>query len=186
MEEYNNKGKKKLNNFITKVLLSIILCFCSLIYIKKDEKNLENFNKYIFSDTFSFSKANKLLSKYLDKKLLSSVNNKETAMAFNENLEITKEKFENGMKLKYPNLTAVKSIESGIVVYMGEKENLGNTIIIQGVDGYDIWYSNINNTSIKIYDYVEKDGVLGDTEELIITISKDGKFIEYEKYIKEV
>ena len=42
MEELHNKQRdKKLNNFITKVLLSIILCFSSLIYIKKDEKNLE-------------------------------------------------------------------------------------------------------------------------------------------------
>ena len=185
MEEYNINDKKS-NNFITKILLSIILCFCSLIYIKKDNKNLENYKEYVFSDTFSFAKANNILNKYLDKKLLSSVNNEETAMVFNENIETLKEKFENGTKIKYSNLTAIKNLESGIVVFVGEKDNLGNTIIIQGIDGYDVWYSNVSNSSIKIYDYIEKDSILGDTEELIITISKDGNYIDYDEYIKEV
>lgn len=185
MEEYNINNKKS-NNFITKILLSIILCFCSLIYIKKDDENLEKYKTYVFYDTFSFAKANNILNKYLDKKLLSSVNNAEDAMVFDESLNIINEKYENGTKIKYSILTAVKSLESGIVVFVGEKDNLGNTIIIQGIDGYDIWYSNVSNSSIKIYDYIEKDSILGDTDELIITISKDGNYIDYDEYIKEV
>lgn len=189
IEDYKislNSNNKKSNNFITKILLSVILCFSSLIYIKKDEKNLEYYKQYVFSNTFSFSKANKFLNKYLDNNILNTSTSSETAMVFDETIETTKEKYENGVKLKYSNLNAVKLIESGIVVFVGEKENLGNTIIIQGVDDYDIWYSNINNSNIKIYDYLEKESIIGETDELIITISKDGNYIDYDEYIKKI
>ena len=39
---------------------------------------------------------------------------------------------------------------------MGEKEGYGNTLIIQGADGVDIWYGNVNSTSLKLYDYIER------------------------------
>ena len=126
------------------------------------------------------------LNKYLDKKLLSDVSEDKTMMVFNDNIEQSRENFENGTKFKYSNLTPIKSIESGIVVFFGEKERLGNTIIVQGVDGYDIWYSNVNNSNLQIYDYVESDIIIGDTDELIITISKDGNYIDYDEYIKKV
>lgn len=189
IEDYYNKkedNKKKSNNFITKVLLSIIMCFCSLIYIKKDDKNLELYKNKVFAKTFSFSKANNILSKYLDKELLKPEKNESTIMVFNEHEETIKENYNNGIKIKYTQNNPIKLIESGIVVYIGEKENLGNTIIIQGVDGYDIWYSNLNNTNVKIYDYIEKNTILGNTKEVIITISKDGKYIDYEEYTKEI
>lgn len=183
----NNKlNNKKSNNFITKVLLSIILCFLSLIYIKSDNKNYDNYKKLFFDNTFSFSKSNNILNKYIDKKLLGVITEDNSLMVFNDNIEHSREKFENGIKFKYSNLTPVNSIESGIVVFIGEKEKLGNTIIIQGVDGYDIWYSNINNSNLKIYDYIETNVVIGDTTELIITISKDGNYINYDEYLEKI
>ena len=74
---------------------------------------------------------------------------------------------------------AISVIASGIVVFIGEKEDLGNTIIIQGNDGVDIWYSNITENDIKVYDYVEAGSILGssNSENIYITITKDGEFI---------
>lgn len=186
VDEYLNNKNKRSNNFITKILLSIILCFSSLIYIKKDEMNFKKYKSYVFEKTFSFGKVNKLLNKYLDKNMLSLKQEGESALVFGEIEEMPKQIYENGVKFKYSQNNPVKTLESGIVVYIGEKENLGNTLIVQGVDGYDIWYSNIDNVSAKIYDYLEKDTLVGDTDELIITISKDGKYLDYEKYISEV
>ena len=79
----------------------------------------------------------------------------------------------------------IPSIESGIVVFIGEKENYGNTIIIQGVDGVDIWYGNTDNTNVKLYDYVEKGSMIAmtKTEDLYLVFQKDGKFLDYKKYI---
>ena len=50
----------------------------------------------------------------------------------------------------------VPVIESGVVVFIGEKEGYGNTIIVEQVNGVDVYYSNINPSNIKLYDYIEK------------------------------
>ena len=73
------------------------------------------------------------------------------------------------------------TLNSGIVVYIGQKEKLGNTVIIQGTDGIDYWYSNIDNLSVNLYDYVEKDIVLGTSinEYIYLTILKDGEYLNY-------
>ena len=69
-------------------------------------------------------------------------------------------------------------------MYLGDKDNLGNTCIIQGVDGVDIWYSNIDTSNLTLYDYVSKGDMLGTTlsDKLYLTLEKDNEFIDYETY----
>lgn len=43
----------------------------------------------------------------------------------------------------------VPTLESGIVVFMGEKEGYGKTIIIEQINGIDVWYSNIEGKILK-------------------------------------
>ena len=73
---------------------------------------------------------------------------------------------------------------NGIVVYIGDKDTYGNTVIIQGVDGVDIWYGNLENVSVKLYDYIEKDMVIGNTldDKLYLVMKKDDKYLTYEDY----
>ena len=61
---------------------------------------------------------------------------------------------------------------------LGEKENYGNVVIIEGIDGIDIWYGNMETVSGKLYDYVEKNAYLGTTKGNILYLAyqKDGKF----------
>ena len=67
---------------------------------------------------------------------------------------------------------------------MGDKDDLGNTIIIQGNDGIDIWYSNITVSDYSLYDYVSTGDILGVNNEdyYKLTIMKDGKYLEYDEY----
>lgn len=51
----------------------------------------------------------------------------------------------------------VPTLESGIVVYIGEKEDYGTTVIIDQIDGVEVYYSNITVENLKLYDYVEKE-----------------------------
>lgn len=73
---------------------------------------------------------------------------------------------------------------SGVVVFSGEKEGYGNTVIIQGIDGADIWYGNLENVSINLYDYIEANTVIGNVvdEYLYLVIKKDNEYIKYEDY----
>ena len=98
------------------------------------------------------------------------------------------EPFKNGSKLTIGMNEVVNVITSGIVVFIGEKDDLGNTIIIQGNDGVDIWYSNITDTDIKVYDYLESGNILGtsNSDDIYITISKDGEFMNYEEYMASI
>ena len=78
----------------------------------------------------------------------------------------------------------VPNIENGIVVFIGKKDNYGDTIIIEGTDGIDIWYSNVKS-SLKLYDYVEKGSLVGEalSNDIYLVYKKDGKVLNYEDYI---
>ena len=74
---------------------------------------------------------------------------------------------------------------SGIIVYIGDKDDLGNTVIVQGNDGIDIWYSGISLKEYGLYDYVSKGDILGLSSDVYVTISiyEDGELLKYEEYI---
>ena len=175
----NNKLSDKFSNVLTKILITIIFVFVSIIYVKKSDDNLKLYKKNVFETTISFNRANQFLSKFLGtKKKIPLIKD---AYVFNE-ANKTQEKFLNGTKITYTSITPIKALESGVVVFIGEKDNLGKTIIIQGTDEYDIWYSNVSDFNLNMYDYIEKDSIIGNSNEVIITISKNGNFIDYEKY----
>ena len=94
-------------------------------------------------------------------------------------------KFKDGVELIVNENYLVPVIESGIVVYMGEKEDYGYTIIVEQVNGIDVSYSSINPIDIKIYDYVEKGTLLGETKsnKLYLIFQKNGEYLDYKKYI---
>ena len=73
-----------------------------------------------------------------------------------------------------------------MVIYIGEKENYGNVVIIECIDGIEIWYGNMETTTIELYDYVEKGSYLGTTldNNLYLVYSKDGNFLDYKDYLK--
>ena len=115
--------------------------------------------------------------------------NKDNSKPVFNNISYTNiENYKNGVKLNVNPNETISVITSGIVVYIGEKEELGNTIIIQGNDGVDIWYSNLTDTNIKVYDYIESGTILGtsNSNEVYLTLLKDGKYMNYEEYIKSL
>ncbi|MDG2658661.1 stage IV sporulation protein SpoIVFA, partial [Vibrio parahaemolyticus] len=80
----------------------------------------------------------------------------------------------------------VESVNEGLVVFAGKKEELGNTVQIQHADGTESWYANLNDMSVKLYDYVSKKQKIGtvsnDTNDkngkFYFAIKKDEKFID--------
>ena len=96
-----------------------------------------------------------------------------------------KKEYLNGVSLNVGKNYNINSLCGGIVVYIGDKEKLGNTVIIQGTDGVDYWYSNIDNLSVKLYDYIEKDTLIGTSvnDNIYLTFVKNGEYINYEEFI---
>jgi len=169
--------------FFIKLLISIVITLIILILIKSNNIFKSNFYKQVYTTNISFARLTNLYNKYIGN--LDILNSIKLEPVFNEQLIYNnKEKYLDGVKLKTEsNLVPIN--ESGIVVYIGEKEGYGNTIIIQRIDGIDEWYGGIINTNLKLYDYVEKGTLLGEIEQfLYLVYKKDGNILDYEEYIK--
>lgn len=186
LEYQREKQKKKqvfdINGIISKALLSIIFLLVSIILINKNENIKKFYEDKVFNDSISFIKFNELYNKYFGS--ITSIYPTEE-LVFNESIQYSNiDNYLNGKVLTVSNNYIVPSIGSGIIVYLGDKDNLGNTCIIQGVDGVDIWYSNIDTNNLTLYDYVSKGDMLGTTlsDKLYLTLEKNNEFIDYETY----
>ena len=182
------KKKNNFNKFLNRILITVIITLVTLITLKSNEKLRTKFYDKIYNNSFNFATINKLFKDKFGKPIPFSdvIEKKETKQVFNEKLEFSeKSKYLDGVKLKVSNNYLVPSIENGIVVFIGEKENYGNTVIVQGTDGVDIWYSNINNTSLKLYDYIERGTLIGEAKDdyIYLVYKKEGKVLNYEDYL---
>lgn len=199
IEEYMKKRHKRLSNnnisdskikylkqLISRVLLSIILVISIGIYIKMDAKNILLVDKYFFTDSLKFTKINNWYQEKIGK-IIPDIKNNETSLVFNsDDLKLNKyENYLNGVKIYLNKSSPISLINGGIIVFIGEKEGYGNTLILQGNDGVDYWYGGITNISVNLYDYLEKNTLIGETKDdyLYLVLEKDGSFLSYEEYL---
>lgn len=182
-----NKKKNFLMSFFNKILVCIILVIICLIMMKTNSNFQEFVSEKIFKDNISFAYLNNLYNKYFGS-ILPSYKNSDTEVVFNEKLEYFEyNKYLDGYKLSVQTSYLVPIIESGIVVYIGNIDNYGESVIIEGIDGVDIWYSNLENISVKLYDYVNSGDYLGEVkgEDLYLVFEKNQEYLKFEDYIKD-
>ena len=182
-----NTIKKMIFNFISRGLITIILFLICLILCKSNTKIKKEIYEQVYNTNFKFASFNKIYKKYLGDVLpLDSIINVKEKEVFNEKLAfINSSIYKDGVRLTVSESYLVPILESGIVVYIGEKDEYKNTIIIQQINGVDVWYGNIKNSTVKMYDYVEKGKLLGEAngDYLYMVFAKEGKFLDYKKYI---
>lgn len=177
-------AKKYFKGFITRCLVCIILFLLISIICNFSDKNLLWFKNNIYDNNINFTFFNKLYNKYISEYLPFDVYEEKIVMS--EGLVYnSKEKYLNGVSLNVGKSYNMYSLCGGIVVYIGEKDGLGETVIIQGTDGVDYWYSNLDNLSVNLYDYIEKSVLIGTSkdENIYLTFVKNGEYIDYEEYI---
>ena len=153
---------------------------------KDNLRNFRLFYKYIYEDSINFAKINEYYEKIFGSYIPFEDTTNKVTPVFNEKLTyISSNKYLDGVKLTVENNYLVPVLQSGLVVYMGEKEGYGNTVIVQGIDGIDIWYGNVTNISISLYDYIDKKSLLGTTKDdvLYLVYKKDGEILNYEEYL---
>lgn len=182
------KNIKYLKGLISRILITIIFVLGSIIYTNINSDNKKLYKKYVLENSLSFTKINNLYNDLFGEIDFIKKNKDNSKPVFNNISYTNIENYKNGVKLNVSPNETISVITSGIVVYIGEKEELGNTIIIQGNDGVDIWYSNLTDTNIKVYDYIESGTILGtsNSNEVYLTLLKDGKYMNYEEYIKSL
>ena len=178
------KIKELTVNFVYRLLLVSLITIVLLIVMRKNINLKKEFYKYVYDTNIKFAEFNNLYNKYF-KDFKMNMNANTIEKVSNEKINyVKKEKYKDGVKLSVSSNYSIPIIESGIVVYKGLKEPYGNVIIIQQINGIDLLYGNIENSNYNLYDYVKKNNVLGTcNKELYLLFKKDGKVLNYEKYI---
>lgn len=178
---------KYIRSLILRSLTVIILFLILAILSKSNETYKDVIVSNLYEKNISFAKIKNLYTKYLGGIVPLEKISPETTNVFHEQLEYTNESiYYDGVKLEVTNKYLVPIIEEGMVVYIGEKENYGNVVIIERIDGIDIWYGNMETIAVKLYDYVEKSAYLGQTKDnyLYLAYYQNGKFLDYKEYLK--
>lgn len=190
MKEYEsfkclNKSKNKSNNnffktIFIKLLLAIILVLIGLIFVKIDYKNKEIIEKYVYTDSISFSYLYKIYKKHLGD-FIPFKN------FYKENIKkVSKEEFNyksvskegNGYLFELVPLSLIYALKGGLVV---EKTN--NKVKVQTEDDIYFVYENINNIKVNIYDNLKDYELIGEGDKLLLTIYKKDEYLSYEEFI---
>ena len=154
--------KKYLKLLLIRVLVSIILFLALSIFVNYSSKNLLLFKNNVYDKSFKFSKINKLYNTYFGKPVISQ---DKTIIASKEINYTSANSFKDGAVLN--GVDTIYPYKSGIVVFVGDKDDYGSTVIIEGMDGIDYWYGNITDKDNKLY----------------VVFMKDNKVLSYEDYI---
>lgn len=185
-----NEPKKKKNKFVLKFMnqlfITIILTLVTMIVLKNNTKLKKEFYKQIYENNFSFAEVNSLYKKYFGSSIPFKDFLTSTKTVFNEKLTYKESnKYMDGVKLTVSDKYLVPNQLSGLVVFIGEKEGYGKTVVIQQVNGIDLWYGNIETENVKLYDYIEEGSLIGTTKDtnLYLVYKKDGKILDYQDYI---
>ena len=192
-KRFNNLEKKESSNsnffykIGFKILIVSLLTISTLIVLKKYPNLKEKFHEEVYEKNLSFASINHLYKNVFGSPIpFSNYFESKTAPVFNEKLRYYKSQdYQDGVKLIVDNNYLVPALESGMIVFIGDKDNYPNTVIIEQVNGIDVWYSNIENINVNLYDYVDKGSLIGSTigEELYLVYKKDGKVLDYNAYI---
>lgn len=200
VEKYFNKNKKTkekkgeksiksyLLSFCNRSLLSLVLLLTVLCMIKMNPETKSYVEKNIYGKNFSFAPFLEWYEKNLGNLFPEQIMNKlpKDQMVFEESFVYQKkEEIENGVRVVVGKGYLMPSLESGLVVFKGNKEGYGETLIIQGMNGVDIWYIGLEIADLKLYDYIEKGSLLGESKEkeLELYFQKEGEFVSYQEYI---
>lgn len=195
MKEKRNKkyekNDKKINKFLyktlIKILIIILLTIVTLILLKKYPKFKSKFYEEVYENNISFAKVNHLYKNLFGNPIpFSDYFESKTKPVFNEKLTYYKsEDYLDGVKLIVDKNYLTPSLESGMVIFIGDKDNYPNTVIIEQVNGINVWYSNIENINVNLYDYIDKGTLIGSTitDELYLVYKKDGKILDYNDYL---
>lgn len=178
------KYKFKISNIINQVLISFSFVFLVLIINKFSPNFILNIKKQIFNKSFNFVKVNKISKDIIGREVFSYNDNKTLNVISDNNLSNYSTKYYDGEEFIVSDSLPIGAIQSGVVIYIGEKEHYNNTVIVQGVDGFNIWYGNLKDISVSLYDYVEKHSLVGsaDKDRIYMLIEKNNKLYTYDEY----
>jgi len=164
--------------------VTIIVTLVVLIGIKQSSAFKDNFYRVVYENNFSFAQVNSVYQNYFGV-AFPFRNLLDAKPVFHEKLVYSQEEeYLEGVKLSVGDEYLVPVLKSGLVVFIGEKEGYGNVVVVEQVDGVTLWYGNLDNVNVKLYDYIDSGTLLGNVKNhLYLVYKKDGKRLNYEEYL---
>ncbi len=180
---------KYVRNLLLRCMFLITIFLIMAIFYKSNQVFKDYIVTNVYTNHIKFTKIKNIYNKYLGGIIpLEKLEHEITTPVFKEELEYNNvTKYYDGVLLEVKDKYLVPIISSGMVVFIGDKDNYGKTIIIEGEDGIDIWYGNMENTNVSLYDYVEEGKLLGNTldNKLYLVYEKDNKYLDYNNYLNK-
>ena len=173
-----------IKRIIYKVLLVVIITIFGSLIVNKNSNIKNIIYDSVYINYLNFSHIKNIYNNYFGDIIPFQNVIKEEAV-FNEKLKYRDlSTYNNGIKLTLNN-NIVPILDSGIVIYIGNKDNFNKTVIIENSDGVEEWYGNLDNIKVNLYDYVNKNDILGDTKDntLYLEFKKDNKSLDYNKFL---
>ncbi len=170
--------------FINKLLLCTVLFLLLAIISKSNINYKEKITNYLYNKNINFSEVRSFYNKFLGG--IFSIKDKTTTQVFNEKIKYTNiSNYQEGAKLEVEKNYLIPNQEKGIVVFIGNKENYNNSLIIENENGIDTLYGNICNSNIKLYDTIDKNTYLGESCDnyIYIVYKKGDKILNYKDYL---
>lgn len=186
------KGKKESEGstylkHVNRILLLIVLFLGVAVYMRTSEDARTNVFNRMFNENFSFHRYSQVVRTVFGElnPLRTSPSSNAVAVFGEQFVYESKTAHEDGVKLTVSDNFTVPALQSGIVVFIGERDGIENLVIVQGVDGIDTWYSGIDNLDVRIYEYIERGSSLGrmSGNELFLMFKRDGEALEYEQHL---
>lgn len=168
-----------------KFVILVILTVVTIFVLKFNSEFKINFYKYVYEDSISFAKINNWYKSKFGSSLPFSDYFEEVTPVFNEQLKYNSSSiYKDGVSLEVGYDYLVPALDSGIVIFIGEKEGYGKTVIIQQENGIDVWYSNLKEINLQLYDYIKDGSLIGSVDEnLYLVFIKNGEVLDYQEYI---
>lgn len=167
--------------------LILLIIFLSLgIVCKENAEYRDKVHYYLYEDNLAFSNFRNFYNKYLGDIFPLNYMGNETISVFSDGIQYSSiSKYLDGYSLKVNSNYLVPAIKGGIVTYVGDKDDYGNVVIIMGDDGVSIWYGNIKNHNLKLYDSVNSGDFIGEVndEVLYLVFYDEDEFLEYDSYM---
>ena len=172
---------KRLFNFLLCTIMFLIMgIICKSNYIYR---NIIHY--YLYEDSFNFNSIYSFYNKYLGGISFYDNDRERTKIVFDEQIKYKSiVNYYDGIKLSVENNYLVPSLKKGIVSFMGMKDKYGYVIIIKTDNNINIWYGNICNSNLKMYDYINKGEYIGEScsNYIYIVYEKEGKYLDGRKY----
>lgn len=172
-------------SFFSRLFLSVIATLLIFIALKANKNLKTAFYRYVYEENFNFASVNQWFQSSFGSPMPFRDLFEKTEPVFHETLVYQEEnKYLNGVSLTVEKGYLVPALEDGLVIYVGKKEEYGNTVIVQQKNGIEVWYGNLKESNVSLYDYIEGGSLLGEVDtSLYLVFEKDGSFLDYHDYL---